>query len=62
MFNSFTFNIIILIIIIIRYVINKFNYKFKYLIKFKNYIIKNIIFYDFFISYEDFNKIIIKII
>ncbi len=62
-FNSFTFNIIILIIIIIYYAINTFNYNFKHLIKFKNYIIKSIISYNFYISYEDFNKMnIIKVL
>ncbi len=61
MFNSFTFNIIILIIIKIRYAINKFNYNFKYLIKFKSYIIKSIMFYNSYINYEDFNKINIKL-
>ncbi len=61
MFDSFTFNIIILIIIIIRYAINKFNYNFKHLNKFKNYVIKSIMFYDFYINYEDFNNINIKL-
>ena len=61
MFDSFTFNIIILIIIIIRYAINKFNYNFKHLNKFKNYVIISIMFYDFYINYEDFNNINIKL-
>ena len=44
-FNFITLNIIILIVTIIRYAIDKFKYNFKYTIKFKNYIINNITFH-----------------